>query len=1570
MLRLISIKVEGFKNLEIKNPLEFPNEGNVLVMGLNESGKSSLFEAIFFSLTGKLLVKQKSKSLIDAINFNKNVANVELDFIKNKIHCKILRRVIRRGKGATDSVQFIKDFKGENEEKYDSESSEFSKQEIQLMIEDFLNFDGDILLNSSFVQQKDLDGFINTPKRKKEEIIRKLLGMANLDELIHIYDKRIKDLDATKEYLQKIIDIESHQKKIEDINQISKLLEEDHNKYKTIRTIVKQIKDIDLLNVLELTSQFNKQIETIEKQNISKQRIIEEYKRNVNKFEAIEKINYEIELNKTNIEKVKEQQENTIQEINQIERNIQKFNSLSIQIKENQEKINQMREKRDSLETLKVTFKNLSEIDKKIDTSKKELILNDKDSIRLKGEFIEIEKNLNKNIINLIVEFSEKKKNLEDLLNKVNTLGKEIQLNESNIKNWKKIQEINRNIKDLELKKEKEKDKLVKFQNIKINQTKLDALNQELILITTKILDKKNEKINREYFEEIQSVEEEIEDLRDNYNSTKVRIQENSQKLDLIKQKEEDELNNLMQLKKDENKELIKLILAEKNIHKSFLEKIKGESISKESQINKTTRLILVSTIVFILIGIIMGLLFNPLFISLTYIGIILGVCGFLIHKGIIRIGKSTKALNEQIKLFNHFLSISPAHESKIIKATDITVEKDVNEIISSIDNQIDEFDRYIKSKLSISEKIDLKNELQINNVNKKYFYENRRESRFDLAQEIKNIRNKIDITKSLLDDTPKEKQKLELIFNINQETSKLQELEIDINSNEQRLKNLKSKIIDINNVPKLDSSKLSNELKELSQDKVKLETEKKLLQDLLYKQKSEIKGVLQIEDIPKIQLTIDNYQQKIQENIEQLNKITLPNGFNKTDFLNLEKKIDELKKEYTLNNAKISEIKKRLMEISSNLGKNQQFLGDQLRNLTTFLENTLISIKNKHERVLIELNQDEKLENNWKYYEGLYSYDGMNLEELKKKFDIISKNIENKRNIEKQLNNLIDQKNQILNRITPKYQGKVDEFEKDYKKTNEDYAILEEKLRQDNDEIKKYNISDLIKNEKNRKKLLEDQKLKIENIKINLNINQKKLASLKQNLNSQISKKDSKTEIERLSQEIKLEDEKKVELNTKNDELIKKYIKLIKELQNSLEKLTQTSFYNFEVVSFLNINLNSHKISNTLIKDIQNNLIKINSRMLKEMKQLEMVIENRLHLAQNSGKIDYQKEINDFKSNIKTSNGKIETLEEEVKELKNKPKWRNIQKILDENLYFSNGEIYDKVTRDLNILKKAKTILKNADEKITKLVLPTTRQYLARILPILTADRYKDIKIESDVKGKYSVQVYDSNKGEYVEKIMFSGGTNDQIALAIRLAFAMAVMGNSNYDESFIFLDEPLGFFDDERKNSLIDFLTRGWIAEKFSQRFVVSNFSQIEKHFDYIIELENGRIINEISTGSVRTIISDIPINTKKMPDYLTLRLKDIYEEESWCEYCFEIENKTNQVIRKVELSENQIQYKKIIHETLKSKESREIELDFNKEIIDDNILKIRCEIYTKLNEINTQILKFDIKNKCLVE
>jgi len=53
-LKLLSLHANNFKKLKLKQPLNFP-EGITLITGLNESGKSTILDAILYGLFGRMI---------------------------------------------------------------------------------------------------------------------------------------------------------------------------------------------------------------------------------------------------------------------------------------------------------------------------------------------------------------------------------------------------------------------------------------------------------------------------------------------------------------------------------------------------------------------------------------------------------------------------------------------------------------------------------------------------------------------------------------------------------------------------------------------------------------------------------------------------------------------------------------------------------------------------------------------------------------------------------------------------------------------------------------------------------------------------------------------------------------------------------------------------------------------------------------------------------------------------------------------------------------------------------------------------------------------------------------------------------------------------------------------------------------------------------------------------------------------------------------------------------------------------------------------------------------------------
>lgn len=161
---------------------------------------------------------------------------------------------------------------------------------------------------------------------------------------------------------------------------------------------------------------------------------------------------------------------------------------------------------------------------------------------------------------------------------------------------------------------------------------------------------------------------------------------------------------------------------------------------------------------------------------------------------------------------------------------------------------------------------------------------------------------------------------------------------------------------------------------------------------------------------------------------------------------------------------------------------------------------------------------------------------------------------------------------------------------------------------------------------------------------------------------------------------------------------------------------------------------------------------------------------------------------------------------------------------------------------RDLEVRRHAGEILAEARRRMVDRVLPETERNMSMILPLLTAGRYFHARITED----YRIDLWDEAAGRYVGKNVYSGGTKDQISLALRLAFAIASlpqeMGSS---PGFLFMDEPLSSFDEERTGALVELITRGELAAIFPQIFLISHSRSFDPgSFPFVLRMENGGI------------------------------------------------------------------------------------------------------------------------------
>ncbi len=159
---------------------------------------------------------------------------------------------------------------------------------------------------------------------------------------------------------------------------------------------------------------------------------------------------------------------------------------------------------------------------------------------------------------------------------------------------------------------------------------------------------------------------------------------------------------------------------------------------------------------------------------------------------------------------------------------------------------------------------------------------------------------------------------------------------------------------------------------------------------------------------------------------------------------------------------------------------------------------------------------------------------------------------------------------------------------------------------------------------------------------------------------------------------------------------------------------------------------------------------------------------------------------------------------------------------------------------KELEVLKYALQGIEQTAESLRNRVKPQVERYMGLILPAITSGRYKAVQLDDD----YTVRVFDPDAGEFKPKEVFSGGTEDQMLLAMRLAFALALMPQAKgRNPEFLFLDEPLGSSDKVRRDGILTLL-HGELSQNFKQIFLISHVGDLEAEANSIIQMDNGTV------------------------------------------------------------------------------------------------------------------------------
>jgi exonuclease SbcC len=161
----------------------------------------------------------------------------------------------------------------------------------------------------------------------------------------------------------------------------------------------------------------------------------------------------------------------------------------------------------------------------------------------------------------------------------------------------------------------------------------------------------------------------------------------------------------------------------------------------------------------------------------------------------------------------------------------------------------------------------------------------------------------------------------------------------------------------------------------------------------------------------------------------------------------------------------------------------------------------------------------------------------------------------------------------------------------------------------------------------------------------------------------------------------------------------------------------------------------------------------------------------------------------------------------------------------------------------EINAMTNAITLLDVTRDGIMAGVKTRIESHMVQFLPALTDQRYSMARID---EKNYRIEVYDREARRWRIKGVFSGATQDQFSLALRLAFALSTIPSTRGARpGFIFLDEPLSGFDVQRRKGFM-LLLHNELPKYFDQIIVISHLEALQEEFPNHLLLEAGKIVS----------------------------------------------------------------------------------------------------------------------------
>ncbi|MHA1679505.1 MAG: AAA family ATPase [Promethearchaeota archaeon] len=1549
MLKLIALDAIGFKNLNVRG-LQFPLEGNIIIVGKNGSGKSSLFDAIFFALTGEAVPGKRRGGRQDVISKIRNAADVTLKFQKDgNLH--EIHRVLN---GTSMQTTFKRDIGTPQETTYSSVKAGMTQEKVESEILKLLGFDSDVLRNSCFVEQKKLEGFMDDTPKERKKVIKKLLNLERLASLQESYEKKKKDLTNCIKQFEKQNQSEELGKKIQDNEKEREVL----------------LERIEHLNPLLEVESLLSSIEGTDVEKMVKEAMGEKTVKEAKKMEL------EVEIADLNdirgrldlIRREKGQRENLEHELKLEEKNLQDVNNAIVSKQESLSNLSEnvkkretlkvsldgLRREREQVSTVKQSHENLKEIDDTLREfeNEKKIALSERD-FEIKN-FTGKELNILKGLLPALEGFQgnvndlkaglKRKDELERLLEDLNT-RMEGAKTRGNLLQQREEAQLNldiarRDVADCEGGLKRARDL----------ETERDEITRDMTRLQNTINDAEKEieafQVELESRRRYESKKEERDGIQSEIDGLESNLEENQKKIDdLLEDAGFDRndasvpsvLNGGQVMKMLQEKRLLEASIKEAtvlqargelSIFKKFKKVLDRYAAEIEGDASFLKRMGIYFGLPFVAAGIALAFLVNTGFVA---IAIVAGIASVFLHafSRPIATAQHRQELKDILSKMKEHIEKSPPHPKKFITARAFNPIRNVKDWSENLSEQEAELMSFTGDggNPDVSPRIpDSFTSMNYNGaddakrfkIEGAYFFKLDGTCNYELYENIKKARQDLEqLERDLLVAVEAQEKGARIKDALSSLQGKSEHFSTELEKKKIEWLECKEELDSMHDVPSRTSDEIMDSINSARDQarvargtlnpkgerlvNIERELETISMDELDSKMASANEALVDAEKtFESITRQLASYEGEEPSKIEEYGG-----------------RIDNTREELRACTDTINDCSGKLAYVLQEHGfvepgKAGSMENEALIQASTTRIQTIQDIAGAYKQRVSTLEAGlQDVDGTWESIETRYPMQSAarELKQLKVLHETITGINARIKEIEEHIHETKLGRAAVEDQIPEAYKD-PDAFNKWQDEINNRYSTKTADLKNVEQSIGMVD-PDLVNSEINELQVkLKQVQARIDEIRANITRIEESISQKEETIPErfQASPDSIKGNIEDLSSEISTLNEDIARVNAEINRINNDYKGYVGNLISRINSEERLQVEDITMAMDAYTNARDENGVGTAQLEI---LLQATRKKLTELSK-DLLSRSAIEPPNEDGQplsVNLVKELlGERRTSVKEKHdilvGELNTNRETLEKLKNKGTIVAAVKrfMRDRDSSLSAGKLLETATEERDIVEKSGDIIEKATGKIMQMVIPKTIEHLTKILPILTTDKYKDVKIDDE----YEITVLDPKLGEYVKKSFFSGGEIDQIALGLRLAFAIATTGEAANEDSFIFLDEPLGFFDDETKASLVEFLTNGNLINWFEQRFIISNFSQITKYFDHVIEMDDGQVILQSGTGT-QDSLQPFLVGGGGMGEVnmLEVTLVELFDEASACEADYDIRSKVDGMEIKVELS-----------------------------------------------------------------